>query len=197
MVGKAKKWKNGIDTGPTFKVQGCFVARFVIFIGASMSRNVSGGAYEVVRDAIASYQRQADKEPWQNDHDAAMRCFDLEEILWVGNGIFDVITQFDENNQSRCLSGAVEYDPELTNSIKDLYRTWFESGSKFIPRLERCRKEFGHVANSEGFLSRRREAEGILTEDSVYFSSRVIVDLRDEALDEFRAGNVDNCSGCQ
>src|SRR4051812_34877419 len=123
-----------------------------------MTQNVSGSAFEVVRDAIASYQRQADKEPWQIEQDAAMKCYDLEDILWVGNGIFDAITQFDENYQSRCLSGVAEYNPAQVQSIKDAYRLWLESGAKLQARIENCKRQFEHVANSDEFLSRYREA---------------------------------------
>jgi len=158
-----------------------------------MTKNVSGAAFAVVRDAIESYQRHAENEPWKIDHDAAMKCYDLEEMLWVGNGIFDAITQFDENYRARCFAGVTEYDTNHPNTIKEAYAWWLRPSKKIRADIEKCLQRFGHVENSEGFLSRCREAEGILTEDASFFTG--LVNLRDEAIDDLRAGNVSECRG--
>ena len=156
-----------------------------------MTKNNS--AFQVVRIAIASYRRQARKESWKADHDAAMKCYRFEEMLWAANGVFDAITQFDENHRARVFSGEIEYDADHSGVIKEAYRWWLGPSEGFKQAIERYRGRFGEVSNSEEFLSRCREAQGILTDDAEFFSGDALTQLRDEAIDAFRAGQTSEC----
>lgn len=141
-------------------------------------------AFKVVQDALSSYN-----ERWKEDYEAAMKCRDLEDWLYVGNGIFDAITRFDEKHQGRVFSGEIEFDPEHESLIKEAYRWWLGPCADFTSQIESLRRQNFDVNNSEQFLSNCREAMGILTDDAEFFDSEALIALRDEAIDEHRAGD--------
>ena len=151
----------------------------------------TSSAFKVVQNAIGSYKIEA--AGWKRDHDAAMKFYDFEDFLLVGIALFDAITQFDEKHRSRVLSGESPFDPEHTQTIQGAYRWWLEPCEKITVKLEELRAEFGPIKNSEEFLSRCREAKGILTDDAEYFTDKALIALRDEAVGEFRAGNTIEC----
>ena len=160
-----------------------------------MSKNPKGSAFGVVRSAIHAYRRESRKDAWKADHNAAMKCFDLEEMLWVANGVYDAITHFDETHRGRVLSGEIEFDPDHSGLIRQAYAWWLGPCDVFQAAINKYRGRFGNVTNSEEFLSRCREAKGILTDDSEFFAGDPIIALCDEAVDDFRAGNTIECSG--
>lgn len=144
-------------------------------------------AFNVVRGALKSYDDEA--ETWKVYHDHAMKCYDFEDFLGVGIALFDGITDFDERHRARVLANEVEYDPEHSATIKDAYRWWLRPCEHIQAKIDSLRADFGILKNAEEFLSRCREAKGILMEDAEFFTGETFIELRDEALDEFRAGN--------
>jgi len=152
----------------------------------------SSRAFKVVRNALGSYQIEA--EEWKRDHFVAMKCFEFEDFLLVGIGLFDAITDYDERHRARVLSGETEFDPEHSELIKEAYRWWLKPCREIRVEIEKFRKQFGEVKNSDKFLSRCREAEGLLTDDAVFFSGEDMITLRDAAIDDHRAGDTIECS---
>lgn len=144
------------------------------------------GAFHVVQDAITSYAEGV--ESWKSAYVAAMKCRDLEDWLYVGNGIFDAITAFDEKHQFRVLSGEIEYDPAHNELIKSAYKWWLGPCEVLSTEINSLRAQGFLVDNSEAFLSNCRESTGILTDDAEFFDSEALIALRDEAIDEHRAG---------
>jgi hypothetical protein len=140
-------------------------------------------AFSVVQDAICSYN-----ERWKMDYKAAMKCRDLEDWLYVGNGIFDAITSFDEKHQSRVFKGEIEFDPDHAELIKQAYSWWLGPCEELCAKIKLMHDQHFEVNNSAQFLSNCREAKGILTPDGEFFNHEDMVALRDMAIDEHRAG---------
>lgn len=149
---------------------------------------MSNSAFKVVQDALASYN-----EPWKPDYEAAMDCRDVEDWLYVGNGIFDAINSFDEKHQLRVMRGELEFDNTHNEKIREAYRWWLTPCEALATRIESLRKSGFNVDHAEQFLSNCREAKGILTDDAEFFKNESLVNLRDEALDEHRAGESIEC----
>ena len=146
----------------------------------------SSSAFKIVRSAIGSYNIEADE--WKRDHDEAMKCYDFEDFLLIGIGLFNAITDFDERHRARVLSGEIEFDPDHGELVRHAYSYWLEPCDDIAAHINKLRAEFGEVKNSEKFLSLCREAKGILADDANFFSGEALVKLRDEAIDEFRDG---------
>ena len=151
----------------------------------------SSSAFKVVRSAIGSFKIEADE--WKWDHDAAMKCYEFEDFLLVGIALFDAITQFDERHRARVLSGEIEFDPDHSELVREAYKWWLEPSGSIAAHIAKLRAQYGEVKNAEKFLSLCREAKGILTDDAAFFSGDALVALRDEAIDEHRAGKTSEC----
>lgn len=151
----------------------------------------SNSALNVVRSAIGSYKSEA--EEWKRNHHEAIQCYDFEDFLQVGIGLFHAITEFDERHRGRVLAGDVEFDPGHSHEIRSAYTWWLEPCDDITAHLTMLRQKFGDVKNAEEFLSLCREARGIVTDDVEFFSNEALVALRDEAIDEHKAGMTSEC----
>lgn len=145
---------------------------------------MSTNAFDVVQSALNSYN-----ESWQPDHAKAMACRDLEDWLIVGIGLFDAITTFDERHQLRVFSNDIPFDADHASIIKNAYRWWLGPCDAIDAEITQLEKADFEVDHAQVFRSKCREAKGILTEDAEFFNSEALIALRDEAIDEHRAGN--------
>ena len=159
----------------------------------SISKTKLSKTFNVVRQALKSYDDQG--EGWKDEHREAMWCYDFEDFLAMGIALFDGITDFDERHRMRVLANEIEYDPEHNEIIKEAYREWLRPCENITKVLGSLTNRFGDVKNAKEFLSRCREARGILTEDSKFFISDTLVDMRDSAIDDLRMGSTFECSG--
>lgn len=141
---------------------------------------------------IAQRQVELVTEQWKANHIDAMSCRDVEDFLRLAVGAFDWIVREDENYRSDVAKGSVQYDQSVADNILELFRQWRDACTHFIRRVEECERLDFKVEYASQFRSYLREADGILTPDSEFLSHPALVDLRDAAIDDFRAGSCED-----
>ncbi len=149
-----------------------------------------------VRDGLKRYEERTQRyeeqpEQWKQDHDAAMRCFDFEGLLALGLSLFDFINRVDEAWRVKVYRGLVPYDATMDQVIEGLYRVWLRPCDRLHARLAELEKHFDVKGASE-FRAACREVQGILTRDDEFFTGDRLAELRDEAVEDHRAGSTED-----
>ena len=129
-------------------------------------------------------------ETWKIDHRDAMACYAFEDHLQTGIEIFDSITKTDEDWRQRVLRKMVDYDPAVEERILHAYKEWLKPCRMVEEVLRHFEALFGQVRHADEFRSRCMEAKGIDAPDSEFFSGESLVDLCDDAIDDYRKGDV-------
>ena len=118
---------------------------------------------------------------------------DVEAILRVGNAVFSFVTWIDDELSLASLKGELEeLSPEaLREQLHNLYRAWLRPCDAVELAVRRCEADGFEVEGAEEFRSARREAQGVLTPDAEFFRGDELVVLRDQAVEDARAGRVE------
>jgi hypothetical protein len=143
----------------------------------------------VIRRRLSAYAEES--ELWNRDHRLAMASADFEDHLAFGLKLFDRITEIDQSWRREVFSGMVDYDSGFDAEIRELYEAWNKPCDLNEAVLSWLESRFGPVNHAEEFRSHCREVKGILTPDDQFFADEKLVDLRDQAIDDLRGGNVE------
>lgn len=149
---------------------------------------MANNLFDRVEKRIDSYHRGV--EQWKIDHDDAMECLDLELILQEGLSIYDAINHFDEKWRSIVYDNPATYDREADDLIRKAYERWLTISEWILKShlIEEHQQRGFQVEYADKLRAACREVRGILADDAEFFSSERLVELRDEAVDEFRRG---------
>jgi hypothetical protein len=142
-----------------------------------------------------SYRNQLEldsNEALMQDSTLAILCFDFADLVGQGNCLFESINSLDNDWRKLVYTEAIPYMPSFEARIKRLYVNWLNTSHRVVELYGKVESEF----LSRGFdtepihLLRKaiREVEGMLTDDSVFFCSEKLVELRDAAIDDVRSG---------
>jgi len=122
---------------------------------------------------------------------ARLVCFDLVELVDQGGELFDSINRLDNDWRALIFDEVLVYDEAFDERIRGLYRTWLEASEHVLeavgwveaihPQAEPTRGSCARLASAV------REVRGLLIEDKEFFGHEKLVELRDAAIDEFRA----------
>ena len=74
--------------------------------------------------SFVAEQLEEEKEGWKSDHDAAMECRDLEDLLRRGIGLFYWLRLADESWSKKVQGGTVPFDAARAKSIYKQYKWW-------------------------------------------------------------------------
>jgi hypothetical protein len=109
--------------------------------------------FDPVWRQIAVYE-----ESWQQDHDEAMRCRDLEDGLAVGVALFHLIERIDQSWRDRVFRGAEPFQAEDDAAIRLLYELWLHPSGRITARIEQFEAKFENVERAGEFRVCRRRA---------------------------------------
>jgi hypothetical protein len=126
---------------------------------------------------------------WRSNEEAR-RYIDFCQIIGDAINTFMLINRLDELYRSLVFQGRCQYNESLNESIGDLYWQWVGLGRKIERLHERYCVHDRHEELAEQFKVCYREACGIVIPDEKFFASDKLVDLRDQALDEFAGGET-------
>lgn len=115
-----------------------------------------------MRNAERVLAAYAEAEPWQDDHDAAERCVEWEEVVAVANAVFRLVSTIDAAWQGRVMAGAVPYRDEDDRRIGELYRLWVETSERRLGEIEALGREGFEVQGADEFLVHLDEARSLL-----------------------------------
>ena len=147
------------------------------------------------QDAVESlerYKRWAEscKERWKSDHDEAMQCLELEEVLVFGMAVYHHINRMDEVWRLSVHRKRTAFDPKVERLIMKLYRVWLRVYT-VLGKMLRGFEDAGYdVAGAEEFRAMCREIRGILTPDEKFFTDEAFFQMEDSALRLHRAGKT-------
>jgi len=131
-----------------------------------------------------------DLEGWKFDHDAAMKCRNLEERLTVVNALLGVIAQLEARRHAEILSGSYQSDPYFEGRIRQAFRRLSRTCSKIDASITRFEHQGYEVEGSVLFRLHREEIQKIFREMTrrVKLAKRVGlsgVTLNEQATDQF------------
>lgn len=135
---------------------------------------------------LAEYSEQAER--WKLDHDEAMACRDLEQLLVMGLMLAFSIDMIDTNWRTAMLADQVEYDLAEEEEIRGRYRAWLAPAADILGRIEAMEAKGFAVKWADEFRRAHREAVSLTVPDAEFFSGEALVELRDAAIDSHRAG---------
>jgi len=144
------------------------------------------------------YRQQIESESdcdLMQDHNMAMACFEMADVLLQGCGLYSSINSLDEDWRMLVFKKAIEYRPEFERRIGRLYKSWLDA-SVGLMRLydERIGMEYAQrgfdVERVAELRKSIREVQGALTDDAAFFRHEPLVQLRDEAIDACRGGDA-------
>jgi hypothetical protein len=108
---------------------------------------------------LAAY---AGVEPWKANHDAAIRCFEVEDRIALGILAYQVVTYVDAAWQERVAEGKLRFEEENDRRIGKLYRTWVEISERNLAAVEELIRDGFEVKGADEFLARLEEARSLL-----------------------------------
>ncbi len=82
---------------------------------------------------LAAY---AESESWKSEHDLAMRCFEAEDFIVLGDLAFRRVTRADADWQERVSSGAIPYNESDDAKIGMCYQLWIEITDRNLIAIE-------------------------------------------------------------
>jgi hypothetical protein len=152
-------------------------------------------SYQIFRTAkrrAGQYCRdvEASEDRWKQAHDIAMACMDLQETLSHGIGLYEDFKRLDAAWRKGVASGQLPYDPKVHQALKDVFRWWLIPCRSIDRRILFFERKGLTVDNAETFRRYREEAEWMLTPAKDSLRHGAIRRLRDEAIEEHRAGRT-------
>ncbi len=131
------------------------------------------------------------QEPWQRDHDEALKCFEAGQWIEALNFFFDQLMLLDTKWRSEIYRGQRPHDAAFDQLLGKVVPEWVRAASdrlKAVEELERA----GYAVDGANDLRRRiADAKGMTTPDDEFFNNDKLVALRDAALEEHRRGETE------
>jgi hypothetical protein len=125
---------------------------------------------------LAAYA-SAEAALWKADHDAAMRCFEVEEFLAAGNLAFKLGTFIEATWQGHVAEGSLPYKEEVDREIGEFYRSWVEITERNLAKLRQLEEEGFDVKGADEFLAHLEEARCILESRALESEMRPVEEI--------------------
>jgi hypothetical protein len=127
---------------------------------------------------------------WKADHDAAMKCRDLESDVVMGVALLLAIDVIDMNWRTEVFGGKADHDAAEEQAIETMYREWSRLSSPVLSRIEQMEAEGYQVKWSDQFRRTHRDARGVVTPDTEFFAGDSLIEQRDAAIVAYREGRT-------
>ncbi len=141
----------------------------------------------LTRRMISAY---AEIEPWKVDHNRALACYDVGNDISCGLVLFQMLSEEDANWHTHVLESKIPYDEAQEAELLENYRSWLDASNRLLSKIGVLEGWGYEVRGAKEFREKCQEALGVLTEDAVFFADEVLVNLREEAINEHRAGRT-------
>ncbi len=119
--------------------------------------------YGIVNTRIQACTRRADV--WQDETVALERCRLFERVLASYVEIFYIITALEESWREDVFQGVTNYDANVDERIRELYRQWLAGADRFDAILGRFEVQYPDgVEGADDYRRCREKAELVLRE---------------------------------
>lgn len=115
------------------------------------------GALRYVRQHLQLYQQQAAAEQWNGEHETAMQCRDLEELIGIGLSLFNSLKERAHAVQDGIVRGAIQYSPEISEAFVEGYQDWLQPCAAVESAIQRFESRNYQVDKAEEFRLAVRE----------------------------------------
>jgi hypothetical protein len=105
------------------------------------------------------------REAWQRDHDAAMTCREVEDLIQLGLGLFHMIRLGDHLWSKKVQSGASQFDPARAQHIHNEYVRWLNPTEDLLGLIGDMEKKLFEVDNADQFRNAVRLARKLALVD--------------------------------
>ena len=130
-----------------------------------------------MRNAEQILKAYAEAEPWKKDHDAAMRCFEMDEVIELGNLAFRFLSYVDAAWQERVAAGKIPYTEEDDRQIGKLYETWVNITEQDLVEIEKLTREGFEVRGATSLIVQFEEARSLLESRALEAEMRPIEEI--------------------
>jgi hypothetical protein len=137
---------------------------------------------------------QEDVEEWKQAHESLRRdCWFWEKLIGKANRLFNQILDLDSDIRESVFSGEITAQEEerLHKEVVSLVQQWLQISQDFLRQVVRLEGEYGVVEGAQELRQHIKDAEGILTSDEQFFQGDELARLRDQAIDDHRAGRTE------
>jgi hypothetical protein len=138
-------------------------------------------------------------EAWKKDHDAAMACRDLEEVIAFGNYVFERIRAMDEEWSAEARAAGTMPSEGDAKAVANLYDKWRHCARIAMSQAAVFEKAGHMVKGADRLREFCREVDGILSVPAERLlqaaqhvregRTRPLGEVRDELLRRFGAGS--------
>lgn len=101
-------------------------------------------------------------EAWKPDHNLAMQCLALEELLCKGMGMFRRIREQDVAWSRKVQSGEADFDSERARHFRGRYERWYVPCDHVLKAVDYYEKQYRVIEGSNDFRKARLLVRQIL-----------------------------------
>lgn len=133
------------------------------------------------------------REKWQTEHDRLRDvCWFWEDVVALAVLTYQRIIDLDSDVRESGFRNDLcqEDETEILDELRKLLQTWYRVSREVLTVGASVEREYGSVEKLSDLQAQVREAQGILTPDDQFFVSESIAQLRDQAIEEHRAGRT-------
>lgn len=106
------------------------------------------------RPQVQAYAQTAETEPWKEHFDQAQACQDLEQILLVGVGLYEMLNRADEGLRLAAARGKIAYDESVERAFEVLFEWWLGPCDHLEAQIQAFEKLSFKVENAQDFRER-------------------------------------------
>ena len=146
-----------------------------------------------VETRASLYRQEADSVI--NEHNDAMLSFGMADLIVQGHDLYESVNRLDNDWRMLVFKGAAPYSEEFDKRIQRLYRSWYDTTEGTLKLFEKIRDDYiGRGFDKppvDRLAAALREIKGAITDDGAFFNHESLTQLRDSAIDSFRAGDAE------
>jgi hypothetical protein len=105
-------------------------------------------------------------EQWKNDHDRAMQCANLQDLIKLGITVHGIIRGVDDLWSRKVQSRAANFDPAIVNSLRAAYEWWIAPCAQIFSWISKFEEEGFKVDGATELRNAYSDVRGILRTDT-------------------------------
>jgi hypothetical protein len=90
-------------------------------------------------------QLEAYEESWKQDHEAAMECWMLEDLVLTGLAVFNLLQRSEQAWRDRVFRGALEFDQETNEKCRQSWDGWLKVTRSILAKAAEMETIFGAI----------------------------------------------------
>jgi len=110
---------------------------------------------QIFREQFSLYGRQVER--WKIDHEEAMICLDVEDLISLGLTVLASLRRWTEVLARNLEYGQTEFSWEESGSLAELFRQWLGHSTTLAKLIEDCESLAYDIAGADNFRRECRE----------------------------------------